>query len=336
MNQSSLPPSSLFSNNRFIDWVRSPTPELDQYWQQWLIKNPHRADELAQAQRLLRGLQTDKTTFSTQDQRRLYEKLAVHSQKRTHTSVSQTKVRTVNYWRPIIGIAASVLLAALLIGFLIRNSVPSETVVATQYGETREFTLPDGTDVFLNANSTIRYAADETPREVWLEGEAYFQVVKQKNAVTKRADDFKVHTKNLTVRVLGTRFVVDSRKEQVVLDEGKVEVQPRTDYQSHLSLAPGEMAVLNQKTNQIKITRVNSYDYIAWKDNQLIFDETPLYEIAQLLEERYGYEVKFADPATRQETFNGTFPADDLQILFRTLKKSMSLEIKDKVILINE
>ena len=58
------------------------------------------------------------------------------------------------------------------------------------------------------------------------------------------------------------------------------------------------MAVLNRKTNQIKVTQVNSYDYIAWKDNQLIFNETPLYEIAQLLKERYGYEVKFANPAT--------------------------------------
>lgn len=335
MNQSSLPPSSLLTNDNFIDWVRSPTPELDQYWQQWLIKNPHRVDELAQAQRLLRGLQTDKSTFPTQDKRRLYEKLAAYSQDRGHATVSQTKIRTANYWRPI-GIAASVLVAALLIGFLIRNSVPSETVVTTQYGKTQEFTLPDGTEVFLNANSTLRYAANETPREVWLEGEAYFQVVKQKNAVTKRAEDFKVHTQNLTVRVLGTRFVVDSRKEQVVLDEGKVEVQPRTDGQSHLSLAPGEMAVLNRKTNQIKVTQVNSYDYIAWKDNQLIFNETPLYEIAQLLQERYGYEVKFANPVTRQETFNGTFPADDLQVLFQTLKKSMALEIKDKVILINE
>ena len=152
--------------------------------------------------------------------------------------LASLKFASVNYWRPI-GIAASVLLVALLIGFLLRNSVPDETVVATQYGETQEFTLPDGTEVFLNANSTLRYSADETPREVWLEGEAYFQVVKQKNGLTKRADDFRVHTQNLTVRVLGTRFVVDSRKEQVVLDEGKVEVQPRTDGQSHLSLAPG-------------------------------------------------------------------------------------------------
>ena len=196
--------------------------------------------------------------------------------------------------------------------------------------------MPDGTEVFLNANSTLRYSTEAIPREVWIEGEAYFQVVKQKNGLTQDLDDIKVHTQNLTVRVLGTRFVVDSRKEQVVLDEGKVEVHPRSNDQTNLSLVPGEMAVLNQETKQIKVSQVNPYEYIAWKDNQLIFNETPLYEIAQLLQDRYGYEVKFKPPATRLETFNGTFPANDLQVLFQTLEKSISLEINEKTMLINE
>lgn len=335
MNQSSFPPSGLLTDNTFIAWVRSPTSELNEYWQQWLDQNPHRAEELSQARQLLLTLQTDKDAFSTRDKQKLYEKLSAYSQSQTHSPVSQFKVRSVNYWRPV-SIAASVIIAVLLVGLLVLNSSPNEIVVATQYGETQEFALPDGTEVFLNANSTLRYSTNEATREVWLEGEAYFQVVKQQSIQTEELEDFKVHTQNLTVRVLGTRFVVDSRKEQVVLDEGKVEVQPRSDIQANLSLKPGEMAVLNRETNQINVTQVNSYEYIAWKDNQLIFSETPLYEIAQLLEERYGYDVKFENPATRQETFNGTFPADDLQILFQTLNKSISLKIKEKTILINE
>ncbi|WKN42362.1 FecR family protein [Tunicatimonas pelagia] len=335
MNQSPFSSSDLLTNDKFIAWVQSPTPELNNYWQQWLQRNPYREEELSEARELLLALRTDKEVFPQAEKQQLFEKLSAHSQGRSYSQINRPKVRSVNYWRPI-GVAASVIIAALFVGLLIWSSQPNQMIIATQYGETQEFTLPDGTEVFLNANSTLRYSTEDTPREVWLEGEAYFQVVKQKNGLTQDLDDFKVHTRNLTVRVLGTRFVVDSRKEQVVLDEGKVEVQPRANDQTNLSLVPGEMAVLNQETKQIKVSQVNPYEYIAWKDNQLIFNETPLYEIAQLLQDRYGYEVKFKTPATRLETFNGTFPANDLQILFRTLEKSISLEVNEKTILINE
>ncbi|MEM9832685.1 MAG: FecR domain-containing protein [Bacteroidota bacterium] len=335
MNQAAFSSSDLLFNDKFIAWVRSPTPELDSYWRKWLQQNPHRTDELSEARELLLALQTDQDGFPDNERQKLFEKLAAYSRDQARSQVNQSTVRSISRWRST-GIAASLVFAVLLAGLLIWTNSTERFTVATRYGETKEFTLPDGTEVFLNANSTLEYSTEDTPREVWLEGEAYFQVVNQKNARTAQLDDFKVHTSNLTVRVLGTRFVVDSRKEQVVLDEGKVEVQPRTDNQPNLSLVPGEMAVLNRTTQQIKVSQVNPYEYIAWKDNQLIFNETPLYEIARLLQDRYGYEVKFRNPAIRQETFNGTFPANDLQVLFQTLEKSISLKISDKTILFNE
>ncbi|MGD1890618.1 MAG: FecR family protein [Cyclobacteriaceae bacterium] len=335
MNQPSFSSSDLLANDKFVAWVYYPNPELETYWQQWLDQNPLRVNELSQARELLLVLKTDKVSFPIREKEQLREKLSAHSQGRTISYDRHPPKQYLIKWRPI-GIAASLLVGVLLALVLLRPNSKSEIIIATQYGETRELTLPDGTEVLLNANSSIRYSAHEVPREVWLEGEAYFQVVKQKDAYTEQLEDFKVHTPNLTVRVLGTRFVVDSRKEQVVLDEGKVEVQPREDDQTNLSLSPGEMVTLNQQTKQLQLKQVNPYEYIAWKDNQLIFHETPLYEIAQLLQDRYGYQVEFKNQDIRLETFNGTFPADDLEVLFHTLKKSISLEIHEKKILINE
>src|SRR5690606_15777064 len=109
---------------------------------------------------------------------------------------------------------------------LFKNQSSSWLQCTTGYGETRKINLPDGSLVVLNANSELKYESNwqQAPmREVWLQGEAFFEVVK-----TTEEKQFIVHTGSLDVEVLGTQFNVHNRhqKVQVVLSSGKVKLQP--------------------------------------------------------------------------------------------------------------
>ena len=72
---------------------------------------------------------------------------------------------------------------------------------------------------------------------------------------------------------------------------------------------------------------VNPTTHTAWKDNLLVFDDISLNEIARLLEDNYDFEVKIEDSALGQKTFQGTFPADDIDLLLQTLSKSLVADI---------
>ncbi|MEQ9439995.1 MAG: FecR domain-containing protein [Cyclobacteriaceae bacterium] len=344
MQQPKLTLESLLSNEEFIAWVRYPTPPQAQYWQQFLRQNPEYATVVSQARDVVLALQSDEdalTAFEKQaGQQRLKQHLASsyamqESPKLKH-SITQKPRRMqpkhqYSYW-----LAASAAIFLILMGGLVWLNGDQEKVLRTSYGETATLELPDGSTVVLNANSQIRYAENWQDREVWLEGEAYFHVQKHIDPVTADSAKFTVHTDNLTVMVLGTKFNVNSRQARVVLDDGKVHVRQNDADPAEMDLRPGEMVEIDRKTARLIKREVNPYHYIAWIDNMLVLDETPLAEIARLLEERYGYKVTFETAALEEISFVGTYPADDINVLLRTLEKSLNMEIEEKEILIKE
>jgi len=200
---------------------------------------------------------------------------------------------------------------------------------ATAYGETRIVQLPDGSEVKLNGHSTLRYTgsllAGKT-REVWLDGEGYFSI---KHLPDNRR--FVVHTAaGLNVEVLGTKFTVYRRHAQarVVLLSGKVRVA-FADSSQPVTLKPGEM-LERQDAQPQKIVHkaVRVARYAAWKDDKLVFDETPVAEVAAQLSDTYGIKVIVATPALNHRTVTGTFPAKELDTVLQVLEKSFKLTIK--------
>ncbi len=200
---------------------------------------------------------------------------------------------------------------------------------ATGYGQTRVVQLPDGSQVTLNAHSSVRYAASpdaHTPREVWLDGEAFFSV--KHTADNQR---FLVHTTGgFNVEVLGTKFTVYRRHAQarVVLLSGKVRVAFADSTRHDVILKPGELLeTADSQPKTVVHKAVKAASYATFTADQLSFEATSLADLATRLQDVYGVEVVVADPALRQRKFTGTFPMGDLNVLCEDLAVAFHLQV---------
>lgn len=194
----------------------------------------------------------------------------------------------------------------------------------TAYGETQRVLLPDSSVVTLNGNSSVRFASEWKAREVHLEGEAFFEVRKQPVGPRQK---FLVHTQQLDVEVLGTTFNVAQRRDhtQVVLRSGKVRLN--TPAGEELLMEPGELAELSETQNNLRKRSVDITPHLAWRDQELIFRQTRLAEIARELEDTYGLDVTFADQSLAEKKLTGTFAADRLEVLLKAMEEVHQLSV---------
>ena len=221
--------------------------------------------------------------------------------------------------------AVALLLLATTTWFLIRGADP--TTYQTAYGETQTVTLPDGSVATLNAHSRLTLSDDfETRREVWLEGEAFFEVEKARDKAQKSIK-FVVHTDRLRVEVLGTSFNVQDwdEKTQVVLTTGKVQLTSATH--EAVTMEPGELAEVTETSQTIRKKVVDPDRYSAWTNNRLRCDDTPLAEIATVIERRFGKRVVFQQVGLRKVAVTGTMPLHSLLLLTEVLEASLSITI---------
>ncbi|MEK6481304.1 FecR domain-containing protein [Catalinimonas sp. 4WD22] len=228
-------------------------------------------------------------------------------------------------------------IAAAFIGFLIISSLvyllfqqTGAVTYQTGYGETLEVTLPDGSEVLLNNNSVLSYDPnwrEGGAREVNLEGEAFFSVIH-----TLDHQKFRVMTsEEVNVEVLGTRFNVNNRRNttEVVLNEGKVKVNIQAEQEKQeILMEPGELVAYSRTTQQYRKKLVDTKTRTSWKDRLLTFDSQSLKQIAQILEDNYGYKIVFVSEEISSYTFTGTLPTDKVEALFTMLSKSFDLEIQ--------
>lgn len=211
----------------------------------------------------------------------------------------------------LIRIAAVIILAfglAFLYNQFFRSN--SHKSDATNYFETtalnelKKVTLPDGSIISLNRNSKIIQNDNygKTNRDIILEGEAFFEVAKN------RALPFKVHTQNSTIEVLGTSFNIkcDSQKVTVGVVTGKVAFYQAGNTNNRITLLPDNTGIY-QKTDNNFVTK-NSMDpnSIAWHTNRLVFKNTPESEVFQIIAEYFNKEliIKTSKPLDAKFTSN--------------------------------
>ncbi len=208
-----------------------------------------------------------------------------------------------------------------------------ESVTQTAgYGETRTVVLPDQSTVVLNANSSIRYDrrwAQDKPRVVQLEGEAYFSVQHLQNN-----QSFTVHTDNLAVEVLGTEFNVLHRRgsTQVTLASGKIKLNTLNETPAaavEVIMKPGEQATLTPD-HTFTLIPVESAPVLAWTNNELIFEDTPLEEVAQTIEDLYGQPVIIESDSIRQLKLTGALPNNDMSTLLGLLHEIFAIQAIEK------
>ena len=191
--------------------------------------------------------------------------------------------------------------------------------------------LPDGTNLWLNAGSEVKYSIPFTRenREVELSGEAFLDVVENEQS------PFVVKAGKAEVEVLGTQFNVNAWPEaeqiQVALKEGKVKFRFASDEGTikFSEMEPNDLLEFDKKDKTVVLENTNIEKYIAWHKNIMILDDTPMTELAGMLERWYGVEVKIADEEIKRYKFTTTFDNEPLHRVQELLEIS-SPEIKIK------
>lgn len=336
------------ADESFQSFVVESDPAAEQFWRQWLDQNPAKEPEFDEAVALLRLLvahpkpQAAPEALKQTETAKLWHSMhpPVAPRAQPVLRVSQRARR----WASATVVAAVLLLLGLSLWQRPTPTTPAIawTRYATHGNQHRQVTLPDGSRVVLNANSTLRLAATwqpDQPREVWLAGEAYFDVRHTAPAHLKAVATapatvkFTVHAGPLDVAVLGTRFNVRrlAGKTKVVLVSGQIELSHRrAGGAEQLLLAPGDLVEYDEALPQQPLAKrvVNAAFYSAWTSGHLDFDNTPVAEIVTLLEETYGLDITVRNPHLLQQQLTGSIPNQDLTVLLNSLGKSLDVTVR--------
>tara|TARA_R110002033_G_scaffold98450_2_gene146682 strand:+ start:1095 stop:2228 length:1134 start_codon:yes stop_codon:yes gene_type:complete len=207
-------------------------------------------------------------------------------------------------------------------------------------GKTFKLVLSDGTQIHLNADTNIRFPVNFISgknREVYLDGEAYFEVAKDET------NPFIVQAKDLQVQVLGTHFNVSSYDDSIkhaVLVEGSVSVSNHginTIQKEPMIIKPGQKASLVPDGLDINVVDVE--DYISWTQNLLVFNNQSFPEIVKKIERRYNVEIENQYSELDTTRFTGKFKNETILQLMDTFKESANFnyQIKNgKIIITNK
>ncbi len=229
---------------------------------------------------------------------------------------------------------AAILVVGLIAGYFIESLLfkdqPAYYTAHSPRGSISELVLSDGSVVYLNSDSRVKYIMDGTDggREVFLSGEAWFQVEKNPRK------PFIVHTQTYDVKVTGTRFNVkayDSDNETAItLEEGEVWIVPSANIklESGLLLKPGEQFLYNQESNTQFVRKVNTRWITSWKDNKLIFVNMKLDELFTLLERKYGVDIVVKSKAILNYHYDGTLKNETILEILEIIKKTLPIDYK--------
>lgn len=200
----------------------------------------------------------------------------------------------------------------------------------TSPGEKSAITLSDGSKVNLNADSKLKYPEqfNSTIREVYLEGEGYFEVYHDRN------HPFVVHTENLTTTVLGTKFDIsaypDSKTISVSLLEGKVKVagSEKGKNKEVVVLQPKESLLYNKENNISSFGVFDSVGAVGWKDNVYKFENEPLSKVLSRLERAFGVKFRLTDKSVLAQKITIKFEKNSLQTVIDVIKNLTGLDCK--------
>ncbi len=228
-------------------------------------------------------------------------------------------------------------------------------VVSTNNGSRTKLLLPDGSGVWLNAGSKLSYSKkmDGKLREVELEGEAFFDIVKD------LARPFIIHTSKMDVKVLGTRFNVKAYEQDKTLEtsliNGSVEIRLKNAPLKKYTLKPNQKLVLGgdepanltttaaERTQEEDKVELKELTYLegstadvesSWTRNILSFEDEPFLEVSKKMERWYDVTFEFKNKRWENEFLRGSFEKESLEQAMTALKftTGFNFSIKDKII----
>lgn len=322
-------------DENFQNWIIQPDEKTNDFWNNWLEANPEKRETVNEAREVLLNIKfKEDIPKSEQIQNALRRNLSKINSLAVNKEI-RSKVISINTIRNLARIAAVFIGVAIVAALLYSNWKNAKTIVATNYGQIKTIMLPDGSEITLNAHSSISYLkhwSDNDIRKVELRGEAFFKVnhLNQNENQIKESERFIVSTNDLNVEVLGTTFDVKNRHGQtnVVLKTGKVKVLFKNKKQTDIAMLPGEMIAYESLTNQLERSVTDPVVQTSWVDKKLILNNASINSIIQYIEDNYGYRVILRDTTIGNKKMEGTLMLDNLQDVLFVLSTSLDIKIE--------
>jgi transmembrane sensor len=340
MTYSDFTTDDFINDAQFRLWVQQPDEDSDKFWANFLIENPDKKIAVTNAQTILKGIEQQvHTSFLSQED----EDQILNQIREQIEAEREQKIRRLPVW---LGWAAA---ASIVLGFMIWQFIPIKNKQVSQvvYENNREkaltpltekinnsdkailVTLDDGSSIFLNPNSKISYAKNfnqSNIREVYLSGEAFFEVAKNPNK------PFLVYANELITKVLGTSFNVRAyanEKDVIVkVRTGRVAVAVAriTDVQQKISsreldgimLLPNQQAILSRQEVRLVKSLVENPAVISKNQpqnlmqQQFIFNADNATDVFKSIESAYGVDIVFDDSLLSQCQFTGNLTDESL------------------------
>lgn len=321
-------------NPEFVRWVKHPDQELDAYWKKWMEAHPESIPHVKKAKEIILGISFQEIPVDENTKSELLANILKESSdfenpienKRIGFEPYEPKK---NIWEKIslISRVAAILIISFLFAWMVfhRPAVEPEFVAeevrylekSTASGEKLYFTLPDGSEVWLNASSKLVFPENfgENERKVSLEGEGFFEVVKDTNR------PFSVVSNGVITTALGTSFNIFNRDAQDVrisLVTGKVIVKGESPQESFL-LDPGQQLNYDLKNSQGQVEHFSVFHTTAWKDGVLIFKNADLPEVKTKLEHWYGVKITLVNAKGKHWSFSGEYRNQMLETVLNSM-----------------
>lgn len=231
--------------------------------------------------------------------------------------------------------------------------------VEVPYGSKSLITLPDNSKIWVNAGSKISYPADfgVTSRNVYLVGEAYFDVAKMEEL------PFYVNTDVLKIKVYGTAFNVkaytDEDRVETTLDRGAISIICNDAPDREISVEPKQKVTILRDTQKLPVSSalaattaissklpenldiqevINAEAITAWKDNRLVFEQEPLWSVAKLLERRYNVQIRFNNEKIKSIRYTAAIKEMPIDQVLEAISLSspISYSIKGTEVILSE
>ncbi|MEL6655909.1 MAG: FecR domain-containing protein [Bacteroidota bacterium] len=309
--------TDLLKDASFLRWLRAGRPGSDPDWNAWSKEEPNNEQLAEDAAAMEQGVPFRRQAVSDELTQQNWEGI----QTRLAQEDGAGQRRQLLRWSA----AAAVLL--LLSAFAVQwwGGDASWTNHQTAAGEYETIDLPDGTTIYLGANSNLQYQTaflSKDERLIYLEGEAYFEVQPQEDPMP-----FLVQTPALNVRVLGTQFNVNAHRAEpiVSLTSGSLQVI-YPDGDATKILEPGQTAQYDVEKKQFNISEDVSDYWASWRAGKWEFGAgMPMTEVIQRIEEIYGLKCIVSDPAILQRKPAGRVFIDDREELFSALSSLLKV-----------
>ncbi|WP_158859371.1 FecR family protein [Lunatibacter salilacus] len=329
------------TNPEFVEWVKNPTKQLDDYWTKWIKANPDQLSTLKLAREFLMRVQYNEIRADEGTKEQILTDLLKTPSRKSDSS--STKVlplaqpnKKTNYFNlSQLHRIAAILILGLGLAWLL---IPSEffdisqthldeiatLTKFTQPGEKLRLTLKDGTKIWMNAATEIQFPErfDTLERRIVLTGEAYFEVAKDS------VRPFIVETNGLSTTALGTSFNITTKNEgriYVSLLSGKVKISSTSD-QEDIFLDPGKE--LRYSTNDRKL-QVRAFDIdqvMAWKEGNLVFEDATLLSVVKQLEDWYGVKIQIENGERIRWKYSAEYKNQTLEDVLNSLSYIQQFE----------